>query len=50
MYYALVALSIPGAVLLRRRHVPITPLVAVGLTVVVSVTIDLRDDQIPEPV
>ena len=39
MYYALVALSIPGAVLLRRRHVPITPLVAVGLTVVVSVTI-----------
>ncbi len=39
MYYALLALSVPGAVLLRRRKVPVTPLVAVGLTVVVSVTL-----------
>jgi Dolichyl-phosphate-mannose-protein mannosyltransferase len=39
MYYALVALSVPGVVLLRRRKVPIAPLVAVGLTVVVSVTL-----------
>jgi hypothetical protein len=39
MYYALLVLSVPGAVVLRRRGVPITPLVAVGLTVVVSVTL-----------
>jgi hypothetical protein len=39
MYYGLVALSVPGVILLRRRQVPITPLVAVGLTVVVSVTL-----------
>jgi hypothetical protein len=39
MYYALVALSIGGLVILRRRRVPILPLLAVGLDVVVSVAL-----------
>ena len=39
MYYALVALSIGGLVLLRRRRVPILPLLAVGLDVCVSVAL-----------
>ncbi len=37
MYYALVALSIAGVVILRRRRVPVFPLLALGLDVVVSV-------------
>jgi 4-amino-4-deoxy-L-arabinose transferase-like glycosyltransferase len=37
MYYALLALSIGGAVILRRRRIPVFPLVALGLDVVVSV-------------
>jgi hypothetical protein len=39
MYYALVLLSVGGLVLLRRRRVPILPLLAVGLDVVVSVAL-----------
>lgn len=39
MYYALVALSIGGLVILRRRRVPILPLLAVGLDVCVSVAL-----------
>jgi 4-amino-4-deoxy-L-arabinose transferase-like glycosyltransferase len=37
MYYALLALSIAGVVILRRRRVPVFPLLAVGLDVIVSV-------------
>jgi 4-amino-4-deoxy-L-arabinose transferase-like glycosyltransferase len=37
MYYALLVLSTAGAVVLRRRKVPIFPLVALGLDVVASV-------------
>ena len=39
MYYLLVALSIPGIVSLRRRRVPIYPLLALGLDVAISVAI-----------
>ena len=39
MYYALVALSIGGLIILRRRRVPILPLLAVGLDVAVSVAV-----------
>ena len=39
MYYALFALSIGGVVVLRRRRVPVLPLLAVGLDVVMSVAI-----------
>ena len=38
-YYLLVVLSIPGIVSLRRRRVPVYPLLAVGLDVVISVAI-----------
>ncbi|MGH9115253.1 MAG: glycosyltransferase family 39 protein [Acidimicrobiales bacterium] len=39
MYYCLAALAIPGAWVLRRRRVPIFPLVAVGADVVVAVLV-----------
>ncbi|MGH9054909.1 MAG: ArnT family glycosyltransferase [Acidimicrobiales bacterium] len=39
MYYCLAALAIPGAWALRRRRVPIFPLVAVGADVVVAVLV-----------
>jgi len=39
MYYALSALAIVGAVVLRRRHVPLFPLAGVGLTVVVAMVL-----------
>ena len=39
MYYGLVVLSVGGLVILRRRRIPILPLVAVGLDVVVSVAL-----------
>ena len=39
MYYALVALSVGGLVILRRRRVPIFPLLAVGLDVAISVAL-----------
>ena len=37
MYYALLALSIVGAVALRRRRVPLTPLLAVLAAVALTV-------------
>jgi 4-amino-4-deoxy-L-arabinose transferase-like glycosyltransferase len=37
MYYALVALALGGAVVLRRRRVPVFPLLAIGLDVVATV-------------
>lgn len=39
MYYLLVLLSIPGIVALRRRRVPVYPLLAIGLDVAISVAI-----------
>jgi 4-amino-4-deoxy-L-arabinose transferase-like glycosyltransferase len=39
MYYVMVPLSIGGVILLRRRRVPVLPLFAVGLDVVVSTLI-----------
>ena len=39
MYYALLALSVGGVVVLVRRRIPVLPLVAVGLDVVVSVAL-----------
>ncbi len=39
MYYALLALSVGGVVILRRRRIPVFPLLAVGLDVVISVAL-----------
>ena len=39
MYYALLALSIAGTVVLRRRRIPSFPLWAIGLEVVCSVAL-----------
>jgi hypothetical protein len=39
MYYAMLPLSIGGVIILRRRRVPVLPLLAVGLDVVVSTLI-----------
>jgi hypothetical protein len=39
MYYALLALSIAGTVILRRRRIPSFPLWAIGLEVVCSVAL-----------
>ena len=39
MYYALLALSIGGTVVLRRRRIPSFPLWAIGLDVVCSVAL-----------
>ena len=38
-YYGLLAASVGGLVILRRRRIPIFPLLAVGLTVVFSVAV-----------
>ena len=43
MYYALALLSIGGLVVLRRRRVPVFPLLAVGLVVAVSVSLAFGD-------
>ena len=48
MYYALLALSIAGTVVLRRRRVPSFPLWAIGLDVVCSVRPHLRPDPLPD--
>jgi hypothetical protein len=37
MYYAMLALSVGGTIILRRRGIPVFPLWAVGLTVAVSI-------------
>jgi 4-amino-4-deoxy-L-arabinose transferase-like glycosyltransferase len=39
MYYTLLGLSIGGVVILRRRRIPVFPLIALGLDVVVSVVL-----------
>jgi 4-amino-4-deoxy-L-arabinose transferase-like glycosyltransferase len=39
MYYALVALSVGGLVILRRRRIPILPLLAIGLDVGIAVAL-----------
>jgi 4-amino-4-deoxy-L-arabinose transferase-like glycosyltransferase len=39
MYYALLALSVGGVIILRRRRVPVFPLVVVGVDVAVSVAL-----------
>ena len=39
MYYALCPLAVGGLVVLRRRRVPVFPLLAVGLVVVISVVV-----------
>ena len=39
MYYTLFALSVGGVVILRRRRIPVFPLLAVGLDVLISVAI-----------
>ncbi len=43
MYYVLALLSVGGTVVLRRRRVPVFPLLAVGLTVAVSVSLAFGD-------
>jgi hypothetical protein len=43
MYYGLALLSIAGAVILRLRRVPVFPLLAVGLTVVISIILSFGD-------
>jgi 4-amino-4-deoxy-L-arabinose transferase-like glycosyltransferase len=49
MYYALFALSIGGAVVLRRRKVPIYPLLAIGLNVALSVMVTFGDTRYRSP-
>ncbi|HSZ36848.1 MAG TPA: glycosyltransferase family 39 protein [Acidimicrobiales bacterium] len=39
MYWALLALSVGGVVLLRRRRVPVFPLLAIGLDVAISMAV-----------
>ena len=39
MYYSMLPLSIGGAIILRRRRVPIMPLLAIGIDVVLSTAI-----------
>jgi 4-amino-4-deoxy-L-arabinose transferase-like glycosyltransferase len=39
MYYALLVLSVGGIIVLRRRRVPVFPLLAVGLDVAISVAL-----------
>jgi 4-amino-4-deoxy-L-arabinose transferase-like glycosyltransferase len=48
-YYGLFALAIGGAVILRRRRVPILPLLAVGLVSVVSVVITFGNTRYRTP-
>jgi len=38
-YYALSALAVGGLIILRRRKVPVFPLLAIGVTVVISVVV-----------
>lgn len=43
MYYGLAVLSVGGVIVLRRRRVPVLPLMAIGMTVVVSMAIAFGD-------
>jgi 4-amino-4-deoxy-L-arabinose transferase-like glycosyltransferase len=49
MYYGLFALSIGGVVVLRRRRVPVFPLLAVGLDVVISVVVTFGNTRYRTP-
>jgi 4-amino-4-deoxy-L-arabinose transferase-like glycosyltransferase len=49
MYYGMVALSVAGVVILRRRRVPVLPLLAVGLEVVVAVTLSFGNTRYRTP-
>ena len=39
MYYGLLALSVGGVIILRRRRIPVFPLLAIGLDVAISVAL-----------
>jgi 4-amino-4-deoxy-L-arabinose transferase-like glycosyltransferase len=49
MYYGMLALSVAGVVLLRRRRIPVFPLLAVGLQVVVSVALTFGNTRYRTP-
>ncbi len=49
MYYAMLALSVVGVVLLRRRRIPVLPLLAVGLEVIVSVLLTFGNTRYRTP-
>ena len=49
MYYAFVALSIGGIVAMRRRRVPVLPLLAVGLDVVATVLVSFGQTRYRTP-
>jgi 4-amino-4-deoxy-L-arabinose transferase-like glycosyltransferase len=49
MYYAMVGLSIGGIVILRRRRIPVWPLLAVGLEVVVSTALTFGNTRYRTP-
>jgi hypothetical protein len=50
MYYALAGLAVGGAFVLRRRRVPVFPLVAVGLDVVATVLVSFGQTRYRTPV
>ncbi len=49
MYYALLALSLGGSVVLRRRRVPVFPLWALGVDVVATVLISFGNTRYRTP-
>jgi 4-amino-4-deoxy-L-arabinose transferase-like glycosyltransferase len=49
MYYAMLALSAAGVVILRRRRIPVLPLLAVGLDVIVSVALTFGNTRYRTP-
>jgi 4-amino-4-deoxy-L-arabinose transferase-like glycosyltransferase len=49
MYYAMLGLSVGGAVILRRRRIPVWPILAVGLEVVVSVALTFGNTRYRTP-
>jgi 4-amino-4-deoxy-L-arabinose transferase-like glycosyltransferase len=49
MYYGMVALSVGGIVILRRRRIPVLPLLAVGLEVIVAVTLSFGNTRYRTP-
>jgi 4-amino-4-deoxy-L-arabinose transferase-like glycosyltransferase len=49
MYYAMLGLSVVGVVILRRRRIPVWPLLAVGLEVVVSVALTFGNTRYRTP-
>jgi 4-amino-4-deoxy-L-arabinose transferase-like glycosyltransferase len=49
MYYAMLALSAAGVVILRRRRIPVLPLLAVGVDVIVSVALTFGNTRYRTP-